>query len=97
MFGIGYSQVSILLFVVLIPVLHLLLGVWIGNDAARWGESGAVWAVGTLVGGMLGPALSLALRKPASASDPISGSTLCLVRQAGVDSRPPGLAARGRS
>ena len=70
MFGIGYSQVSILLFVVLIPVLHLLLGVWIGHDAARWGESGAVWAVGTLVGGVLGPALSLALRKPAARARP---------------------------
>jgi hypothetical protein len=69
-FGIGYSQVSILLFVVLIPVLHLLLGVWIGHAVARWGESGAVWAVVTLVGGVLGLALSLALRKPAARASP---------------------------
>ncbi len=64
MFGIGYSELFILLFLVLTPLVHLLLAVWVGRDAARRGDNAAVWAVGTLVGGLLGFALYLAMRRP---------------------------------
>jgi len=63
-FGIGYSELFILLFLVLTPLVHLLLAVWVGRDAARRGDNAAVWAVGTLVGGLLGFALYLAMRRP---------------------------------
>ena len=64
MFGIGYSELFILLFLVLTPFVHLLLAVWVGRDAARRGDNAAVWAVGTLVGGLLGFALYLVMRRP---------------------------------
>ncbi len=64
MSGIGSFEAFILLFAVLTPLVHLLLAVWVGRDAARRSDNAAVWAVGTLVGGILGLALYLVLRKP---------------------------------
>ena len=64
MSGIGSFEVFILLFAVLTPLIHLLLAVWVGRDAARRSDNAAVWAVGTVVVGILGLALYLVLRKP---------------------------------
>ena len=64
MSGIGSFEAFILLFAVPSPLVHLLLVVWVGRDAARRSDNAAAWAVGTLVGGILGLALYLVLRKP---------------------------------
>jgi len=55
----------VVFFVVLTPLVHLILAVWVGRDATRRGDNAPVWAVGTLVGGLLGIVLYLILRRPA--------------------------------
>ncbi len=64
MSGIGSFEAFILLVAVLTPLVHLLLAVWVGRDAARRSDNAAVWAVGMRGVGILGLALYLVLRKP---------------------------------
>ena len=67
MSNLGPRTRLIVLVAVATPLVHSMLAVWVGRDAARRGDNAAVWAVGTLVGGLLGFALYLVRRRPGPA------------------------------